>query len=387
MTDLNKEKPKYSYNDIMVVPSELTYICSRSECNCLYPNGMMPIFTAPMDTVVGLDNYKLFEQNNIIPIIPRTVDLHKRLEIMNEGYWIAVSLNEFKSMFFPSGKTSRVLIDIANGHMQCLYEEVKKKKEEYDGLVIMVGNIANPETYRYCMDAGVDAVRCSIGTGSMCITSSNTAIGYPIASLISEIAHIKRNVGKYNYSNNKPPKIIADGGIRNYSDVIKAIALGADYVMCGGIFVKMIESSAVKVMYRGMNNTKEINLRFPQERYENLRYVKHGWIGDYTDEFVQHMKEQGHNVNKFGRNIGQIQALFYGMASKSGQIALNGCKSRTAEGKESKTEVLYTMKQWSNNMKDYFKSAMSYTNSKTIDELKEAKVVVVSQNAYNSVNK
>jgi hypothetical protein len=40
------------------------------------------------------------------------------------------------------------------------------------------------------------------------------------------------------------PKIVSDGGIRNYSDIIKALALGADYVMCGSIFSKMLERDA-----------------------------------------------------------------------------------------------------------------------------------------------
>ena len=40
------------------------------------------------------------------------------------------------------------------------------------------------------------------------------------------------------------PKIVCDGGIRGYSDIIVALALGADYVMIGSLFAAMDESCA-----------------------------------------------------------------------------------------------------------------------------------------------
>jgi hypothetical protein len=46
----------------------------------------------------------------------------------------------------------RVPIDVANGHMFKLWQISKKIKEKFgDGIELMVGNIANPDTYRkYC---------------------------------------------------------------------------------------------------------------------------------------------------------------------------------------------------------------------------------------------
>ena len=221
-----------------------------------------------------------------------------------------------------------------------------------------------------------------------CITCSNTAIGYPIASLINEIYEIKQEYIEKGIDKNSLPKIIADGGIRNFSDIIKALALGADYVMVGSVFARMLESSAIKIMSRGItNNGKKIQLRFPIERYENIRYENELWKGDYTDEFVDKMKDMGRTVEKENHTIGDLDAKFYGMASKSGQIAMKGKKVHTSEGIEKILPVTYTMGTWVENFTDYIRSAMSYTNSKTLSELREADVVLVSNNTYLSVNK
>ena len=79
----------------------------------------------------------------------------------------------------------KICIDLANGHMKVLLNLVKSIKEKYgDKIKIMTGNIANPKTYKSYEEAGVDYCRCSVGTGAGCITSSLTAIHYPIFSLL-----------------------------------------------------------------------------------------------------------------------------------------------------------------------------------------------------------
>lgn len=393
MGKIKENLMKYSYNDIMVKPAILSTIEHRAECNPYDESGMLPLFTAPMDSVVNIDNFELFLENKIIPILPRTETLNDRLKFVEIGRWAAFSLDEFENNFTKSVDSKKyvyplhILIDIANGHVAKLYQSVRAAKGIFgNSLIIMVGNIANPETYRACVESQVDYVRCSVGTGAGCITSSNTAIGYPIASLISEIAEIKKEFIERGADKSKLTKIIADGGIRNYSDVIKALALGADYVMVGSVFSRMMESAAVKLMDRGTTD-KKINLRFPIENYENLKFENGLWTGEYTDEFIKHLAKGGRNVEKETKNIGEIYAKFYGMASKAGQIAMKGKKVHTSEGIEKLIPVTYTMKTWVENMTDYLRSAMSYTNSRTLDELREAQVVLISMNTYNSINK
>ena len=270
-------KKGFAYNDITVVPAVISDISSRSECNPTYPDGYLPIFASCMSTVVDLHNVHEFIENKITPIIPRNIDIKDRMTAAINGHWIAMSLKEFEKYFINDAKKREengyqpyyhICVDIANGHMKSLYELCVKAKEaslpyNYQ-LVIMTGNIANPETYRWicenatyeCTDAeghkqikcAIDYIRLSVGTGAQCVTSSNTSIHYPVASLIQGCKEIKQDIinilPRYKYYKYRLPKLVADGGIRNYFDVIKALALGADYVMVGSLFAGMYESAA-----------------------------------------------------------------------------------------------------------------------------------------------
>ena len=250
-----KEKMKYGYNDLCLEPCVVSNIKSRSECNPYYGLSELPIFASPMSAIVNVENFNLWERNGITPILPRNIDYNIRYDFLRQGKWVALSLSEFEDIFInndnfvkESNLIPHVLIDVANGHMKHLINICKKVKKCWgDNIVLMAGNIANPDTYREYCDAGIDYVRCSIGSGSCCTTASNTAVHYPIASLIDEINTIKET-RKLIYGETNDifyTKVIADGGIRNFSDVIKALALGADYVMIGGLFASFIESAGV----------------------------------------------------------------------------------------------------------------------------------------------
>lgn len=48
----------YSYNDVTIIPEEISHITHRSECNPTDENGRLPIFTAPMSSIVNINNLK-----------------------------------------------------------------------------------------------------------------------------------------------------------------------------------------------------------------------------------------------------------------------------------------------------------------------------------------
>ena len=307
---------KLNYDDITIVPETLTDIDSRSQCNPYDSDGYLPIFASCMTSVVSLENAENFNAAKIRVVIPRSYSVDERLKYLFEDNvnFVAFSLNETKDLFidraddlemgrriydrnarFTGDREStvpiRVCIDLANGHMKSLLRLVKELKAKYgDSMLIMTGNIANPETYMAYEDAGVDYVRVSIGTGNVCSTSSNTAVHYPPFSLIMEIYKIKNSI-------NGHCKIIADGGIRGFRDIQKAL-IYADYVMVGSLFNKAIESAGKttygtfywnirgKKIARPFKTLLNFGKEVPKSEYENVySFVKQGKLTVWKENF------------------------------------------------------------------------------------------------------
>lgn len=367
---------KYCYNDIAIVPSIASNVEHRAECNPYtgkFGESTLPIFTAPMSTVVNEKNFSLFEKEGIIPILPRNIYLKTRIEYLQMGKWVALGLQEFEDFFIKEDwdieayPDVNVLIDIANGHMTKLHEIVRKAKQKYPSyrFKIMVGNIANPETYKVLAEAGADFIRVGIGGGSGCITASNTGVYYGYASLIEETYKVKKRLeqsGKYT------PFIIADGGIKNYCDVMKAIGiLGADYVMIGGLLSKLVESAAPTFYYdTDGESIIEIN------PFEHNILANSDGTFSVDDEYI----------------IDNLHKVFYGMASRRGQEDIQGKKTKTSEGVEKVFECTTNLGKWKENMVAYMQSAMSYTNCFDIDDFNPQNVdgIIISQQTKKSIN-
>lgn len=388
----------YSYNDVTIIPSIISDINSRSECNPFVDsiNNLLPIFTAPMASVVNEDNLDIFLKNGIIPIVPRNIDVERRKYLINEQRWVALSLKEFEDLFITNAQDRQcasnthyfICVDIANGHMNSLYTKCAMAKELSNKLgyklTIMTGNIANPDTYKWICDFNIrykmrviDFIRVGIGGGSGCITTSNVSTHYPQASLIDE-CYNKKQLLLETEDEDILPKIIADGGIRNYDHVIKALALGADYVMIGSLFAQCIESAGEKT-YKTITFKKP--LRFTIERYKDFEIDKNGnWSAYYTDEYITSLiepQQSWNSIEKYNeriaslkekKSIGHIDVKFFGMASSDGQKSISGEKTKTAEGITKYLPVKFTLSGWVDNMISYLRSAMSYTDCHNLNE-------------------
>ena len=84
-----QEKTFYSLQDISIMPACVTEINHRAECNPYNNDNKLPIFVAPMSSVIDLNNAKIFAFNKLNVIIPRTINLEDRLNVCEE-YFIAV---------------------------------------------------------------------------------------------------------------------------------------------------------------------------------------------------------------------------------------------------------------------------------------------------------
>lgn len=341
----------FDFDDILIEPTTITPINSRKEVSCLTSLHTLPLMTAPMDTVVDENNYEIFRDEGVICVLPRGVRLND--EKYSTKVFYSYSLDEFTELFvdqaphFSSDGPIKVLIDVANGHMSRLFSLAEYSKTKYgDNICLMVGNVANPETFREYSKIGVDFIRVGIGNGNGCLTTVQTGVGFPMASLINECNEIRNQMTTQS-------KIVADGGFKKYSDVIKGIGLGADYVMLGSTFNKALESAG--------ETTREDGER----------------INQYND----------HSRELFNSEI-PLFKVFRGMSTKEVQKKWGKNIPTTSEGVVRRNRVEYTLSGWIENFKDYLKSAMSYSGKKQLhDFIGGATFNLISENSFKRFNK
>lgn len=328
---------KFDFNDILIKAAATSDIDSRKKLNPFH-NGFLPLITAPMDTVIDENNEKIFKNLKINICMPRNIDTYSGFKSLS------ITDMEFKYYNGSLDPYGKYLIDVANGHMSKILNLTKSIKTDYPSLILMVGNIANPETYRLLSEAGADFIRVGIGNGNACSTTVHTGVGFPMASLIKECYDVSCTL-------DKPAKIVADGGMQNYSDIIKALALGADYVMVGSLFNKAIESCG-----------------------DNYLWGK--------------IKVRKNDAEFFYRMGIPVYKKFRGMSTKEVQKKWGKQVLTTSEGVIRFRRVEYTLKQWVENFEDYLRSAMSYTNASNLKEfIGQVEFIKITDNAYNRFKK
>lgn len=98
-------------------------------------------------------------------------------------------------------------------------------------------------------------------------------------------------------------------------------------------------------------------------------------------------KELEQKKKDFIKDMKDIVKESYGMSTKKAQKMINpNAKSKTSEGCTKYIHVKETVKQWSDNMIDYFRSAMSYTNKKYINDFRgKVDLIINSSSAILAV--
>ena len=149
-----------------------------------------------------------------------------------------------------------VVIDVAHGHHKLVGDIVQQLKSlnlvAKDGLPVeyMAGNVATPDGTKYLCQAGADIIKVGVGPGSLCTTRIVTGHGMPQLLAIASCAII---AAEWNRT------IVADGGIKNSGDVVKALAAGANTVMCGSLFAGTDETPGD--IFTDNNGTRYKNYR------------------------------------------------------------------------------------------------------------------------------
>ncbi len=135
-----------------------------------------------------------------------------------------------------------IVVDTAHGHSQGVLGAVSRIKKLSNAVQVIAGNVATPEGALALIEAGADSVKIGIGPGSICTTRVVAGVGVPQFTAVLETAAACRERGV---------PAIADGGVRNSGDIVKALAAGADCVMIGSLLAGTDEAPGEVFLYQG----------------------------------------------------------------------------------------------------------------------------------------
>jgi IMP dehydrogenase/GMP reductase len=248
---LNEYLQSLTYDDISLIHTEVSRIKSRKEVDTsskfLGMNLSLPVISSPMESVTGIEMARELSSLGCLGIVNRfDSSLNEILKYKKNSRKInaiSIALNTPLDTIKKLSEGKKIIcIDTANANNL----EVLKKSESIKNhlkVKVIVGNIAHGASLKQLVDAGADAVRVGIGSGSVCSTSIQTGIGIGQVSSLLDV-YFAREERKLNIA------LIADGGIKGSGDVAKAISLGADAVMLGRLLAGTRETPGEVIRYK-----------------------------------------------------------------------------------------------------------------------------------------
>lgn len=240
-----------TYDDLLIVP-QYSNIDSRANVDTSTELGPLklkiPIIAANMDTICEYDMAAKMGELGGLGIMHRFAPIEEQIswvqQLKKNGHYAVPSVGCGETTF----QDAKALL-MAGADMLCLdlahaYSSQGMKTLNILSVLtknIIFGNIADEEAVR---GTNAPVFKIGIGPGSACETRIVAGVGVPQATAVLSCSKVAKQYGRH---------AIADGGIRYPADVAKAIALGADAVMVGGLFAGTWETPPRgKKMFRGM---------------------------------------------------------------------------------------------------------------------------------------
>jgi IMP dehydrogenase len=267
-----------TFDDVFLIPkySNIEHRAEVSTKTQILPSFTLdvPFVSANMDTVTEHKMAFSMMEHGGVGILHRYLSIENMLEQIElynaelathkvspkAPFIVSIGANDFERVkaAYTAG-IRNFCIDVAHGHHLLVERCIQKLKELYSDIGIIAGNVC---TYQGAYDLfkwGADCVKVGVGPGSVCTTRIKTGSGYPQLSAIKLAFQAKKDFQQANPNSQK--FIIADGGIKYYGDLTKAIAAGGDAVMMGSLFagckqtpgtVFRNENEEMVKSYRGM---------------------------------------------------------------------------------------------------------------------------------------
>lgn len=169
-------------------------------------------------------------------------------EIRDAGVVVAGALTpqrtqEFYKTVVDAGVDMFVIrgTTVSAQHVSETKEPLDLKKFIYElDVPVIVGGVAGYTPALHLMRTGAAGVLVGFGGGASSTTRRALGIRVPMATAISDIAEARRDY--MDESGGRYVHVIADGGMGNSGDIVKAIGMGADAVMLGTTLARSVEA-------------------------------------------------------------------------------------------------------------------------------------------------
>ena len=254
-----------TFDDVLLVPAFSEVIPGQVSLKSRFSRNIsldIPIVSAAMDTVTEAPMAKALAREGGIGVIHKNMSIDAQAaqvaDVKREGLRVAagvgVSANSLERVeALRAAGADAVVLDSAHGHSKNIIELLRKIKQTFNNIDVVVGNIATAEAARCLIENGADGVKVGIGPGSICTTRVVAGVGVPQLSAIYEAAKAARGTGV---------PVIVDGGLRYSGDAVKALAAGADCLMFGSMFAgteeapgeKFVDGGILYKVFRGMGS-------------------------------------------------------------------------------------------------------------------------------------
>lgn len=239
-------KPRYSELETRDDVSLQTEIyCQRLERTISLG---IPLCNAAMDTVSSAALCRTLYALGGLPVLHRNCTPEEQKQMLVEAgipddypVVMSISVNNYEDHLerFEPGDNIIISIDVAHAHNIKAKKTVEWLVKHYPNHPIMVGSVATHEATCDVMAWGADLVRVGIGAGSVCTTRVVTGIGVPQLDAVLESAAVA------------PRSVIADGGVRNSGDGMKALVAGAGLIMLGNVLAGSEDTSGDVIEVQG----------------------------------------------------------------------------------------------------------------------------------------
>ena len=241
-------KKGLSYDDVLLEPKR-SDVSSRDHVKTwsfATPNIKIdiPIISAPMDSVTDSEMALAMQENGGVGIIHRFLDIEEQAEEVDiasmegelsggNGSFVGASIGirgswRSRAAECVEAGADFLCVDVAHGHLDDALDVVEEVSKAFPDTDVMAGNVATKEGAIDLAEAGANSIKVGIGPGSHCTTREATGVGVPQFTAV-------QNVYEGKIYSEKDFTIVADGGIQNSGDIVKALMAGADTVMIGGL--------------------------------------------------------------------------------------------------------------------------------------------------------